>query len=61
MLCDTLRKSLPFLNNKVESCMSYGLGVQTLLCVVEMARSDMKIFVFIAWEYNVLETDPRWS
>jgi hypothetical protein len=41
--------------------MSYGLGVQTLLCVVEMARSGTKIFVFIAWEYNALKTDPRWS
>jgi hypothetical protein len=30
--------------------MSYGLGMQALLCVVEsMARSGMKIFVFMAW------------
>jgi hypothetical protein len=26
-----------------------------------MARSGMKIFVFMAWEYNVLEAGSRWS
>jgi len=59
--CNTLRRSLPFFNNKVESCMSYGLGELTLLCVVERARSGTKTFAFIAWEYNALEADPRWS
>jgi hypothetical protein len=24
-------------------------------------RSGMKIYVFIAWEYNVLKVGPRWS
>ncbi len=63
MLCNKQWRSLPFLINKVENC-AWVMAWECKHYYVwwkATTRSGISIFVFIAWEYNVLEMGPRWS